>query len=93
MNFNVYLDDDSAARLDRIAKTTRKPRNALIRQAVQAWLAGQGRRWPKEVLEFTGDPSLDPFEAHRAELLAPAEDPLEAQPDRRAVGKRRRRER
>ena len=93
MNLNVYLDDDSAKRLDRIAKTTGKPRNALIRQAVQAWLAEQGRRWPKEVLEFAGDPSLDPFEWHRAELSAPADDPLAAEPDRRAVAKRRRRER
>jgi hypothetical protein len=93
VNFNVYLDDDSAKRLDRIAESTRKPRNALIREAVQVWLREQGRRWPREVLEFPGDPSLDPFEMHRAELLAPADDPFQTDAPRRAVGKRRRRDR
>jgi hypothetical protein len=92
VNFNLYLDDDSARRLDRLAKTVRKPRNALIREAVQAWLAEQSRRWPKEVLEFSGDPSLEPFEAHRAVLLAPTDDPFQMEAPRRAVGKRRRRD-
>lgn len=92
VNFNVYLDDDSAKRLDRIAESTRKPRNALIREAVQAWLAEQGRRWPKEVLEFPGDPSLEPFEMHRAELSALVGDPFQTEAPRRKTGKRRRRE-
>jgi Ribbon-helix-helix protein, copG family len=93
VNFNVYLDDDSGKELARIAKTAGKPRNALIRQAVHAWLAEQGKRWPKEVMEFPGDPSVEPFEAQRANLLAPLDDPFEARPHRRASAKRRPRER
>jgi hypothetical protein len=89
VNFNVYLDDESAARLDRLARRSRTARNALIRKAVHAWLEGEASSWPKIVLEYRGDPSIAPFEARRAELLAPADDPFAPRAPRRAARKPR----
>lgn len=76
MKFNLCLDDATALRLDRLAKQTGTPRNALVRKAVEAWIDQQSLRWPKQVLDFPGDPSLVPFEAHRNELRAADDDPL-----------------
>jgi len=77
MNFNVYLDRTSASQLDRIARKTSKPRNALIRQAVRMWLDRNAETWPTEVLEFDSEPSLLPFEAHRGDLAPVLDDPFE----------------
>ncbi len=76
MNFNLYLDDDSASRLSQLARKTGTPRNALVRQAVRTWLDRNAAAWPKEVLEFEAEPSLVPFEAHRAELAPASDDPF-----------------
>lgn len=76
MNFNVYLDDALARRLDDAARRKRLPRNALVRSAVAAWLEREAAPWPDAVLRFTGDASATPFEAHRGELEEPVDDPL-----------------
>ena len=76
MNFNLYLDDDSAERLNQLARKSGTPRNALVRQAVRTWLDRNAAVWPKEVLEFEAEPSLVPFEAHRAELAPASDDPF-----------------
>ena len=68
MNFNVYLDDETAKRLDAVARASGKPRNALVRQAVAAWLEHEGRPWPRVVMDYVGDPDIAPFESYRAEL-------------------------
>lgn len=76
MNFNLYLDDATAKRLGRLAKKLRKPRNAVIREAVEAWLLHEGPSWPDSVAKFRGDPSAPRFEATRAELGKLREDPF-----------------
>jgi hypothetical protein len=76
MNFNLYLDRESAEQLDRLAHKTRRPRNALIREAVRTWLYNRAAAWPKEVVDFAAEPSLVPFEAHRATLGAEPPDPF-----------------
>jgi hypothetical protein len=76
VNFNLYLDDDSADRLNQLARKTGTPRNALVRQAVRTWLDRNAAVWPQEVLEFEAEPSLVPFEAHRAELVPARDDPF-----------------
>jgi hypothetical protein len=76
VNFNVYLDRESAALLARLARSSRKPRNALVREAVRALLDGQTSRWPRVVSDFAGDPSFTPFEQHRVELAARDDDPF-----------------
>ena len=76
VNFNVYLDDTVARRLELFAKRTGRPRNAIIRQAVATWLEQAQAEWPSVVLEWKGDASVPPFEQARRELLAPVEDPF-----------------
>jgi len=77
VNFNVYLDDDTGARLDRVAKSHRKSRNALIREAVGDFIARNERgAWPPLVADFRGLSSARGFERHRDQLDAPAADPL-----------------
>lgn len=78
MNFNVYLDDDTGRRLDRLAKARRTTRNALIREAVARLLEQRaGAAWPRIVLDYRGDPDAPPFEASREGLAEPKSDPLE----------------
>ncbi len=93
MNFNVYLDEQSAERLDRLARKTQVARNALIRKAVHALLEHEAMAWPREVLEFPGDPSIVPFEAHRAELVGAGEDPFSSTPRATASSRARRKQR
>lgn len=38
MNFHLYLDDQIAKELDRVAKTLSETRNGLIRKAAREWL-------------------------------------------------------
>jgi hypothetical protein len=90
VNFNVYLDDDTARRLEAMARSTGTPRNAIVREAIAAWLERAGHSWPPLVLEFEGDPEVAPFEASRSEFRPPVEDPFAttAAQDRRR-GRRR----
>jgi predicted transcriptional regulator len=39
MNFNLYLDDETAKELDRTAKELGETRSGLIRKALREWLA------------------------------------------------------
>jgi hypothetical protein len=77
MNFNVYIDKETGDRLERLAKTRRTSRNALVREAL-ALLLERGAKvgWPPEVLDFQGIPAARPFEAARRKLHAPRKDPL-----------------
>jgi hypothetical protein len=90
VNFNVYLDNDTARRLEAMARSTGTPRNAIVREAIAAWLERAGRSWPALVLEFEGDSEIAPFEASRSEFRPPVEDPfaVTAVQDRRR-GRRR----
>ena len=74
MNFSIHLSDTLAERLQQIAQETGRSRNALIREAVESWLASrEQRRWPQEVLDFQGVPDTVPFEQDRTNLLPPRE--------------------
>lgn len=85
MNFNLYLDRESAAVLNRLAKAKKSPRNALIRQAVHEWLGREASQWPVEVLTYKGNAGIPPFEAYRGELTSPIDDPLLAKSKRRSL--------
>ncbi|MFO1428613.1 MAG: ribbon-helix-helix protein, CopG family [Candidatus Competibacteraceae bacterium] len=66
------LSDTLARRLQQISQETGRSRNALVREAVESWLASrEQRRWPQEVLDFQGVPDAVPFEQSRADLLIP----------------------
>lgn len=77
MNFNVYIDKRTGERLERLAKTRRTSRNALIREALAHLLErGAKAEWPSEVLSFQGVPKATPFEDTRRKLGAPRQDPF-----------------
>lgn len=77
MNFNIYLDDETGEQLNDAAVAMGETRNALIRRAVCEWLGRRGvPQWPNEVLEHAGSADSTPFESHRNNLKAPADDPL-----------------
>lgn len=76
MHFNIYLDDRIGAQLNNCAQATGQSRNALIRKAVDEWLARHGETWPEEILAFQGVADFPMFEAARSELATPPADPL-----------------
>jgi hypothetical protein len=66
MNFSIHLDEATAGRLAKEASRQGRARNALITEAIKAWLeARRHTEWPLELLEFEGAPALEPFEASR----------------------------
>jgi len=77
MNFNVYIDDETAKRLGALARRRGKARNALVREALETMLdRPQSARWPDEVVSFAGLAKVAPFESHRGKLAAVADDPF-----------------
>ena len=77
MNFNLYLDDQTAKELDRTAKKLGETRSGLIRKALREWLDKKklgSPGWPPLILEWQGVPDTPPFESYRGELLPPRED-------------------
>jgi hypothetical protein len=76
MNFDLYLDDQTAKKLDKIAKTLGETRGGLIRNALREWLDKRtlgSPGWTSLILEWQGDPDVPPFESYRGELLQPRE--------------------
>ena len=76
MNFSVHMDPDTMALLDRLVKTEKRSRSAVIKEAVRelAQLKQPAKRWPREIASFLASPKpmKDPFpgfEAYRANLL------------------------
>lgn len=77
MHFNVYFDEATGQRLTAVARQVGESRNALIRKAVDEWLARQARpQWPEVVMDFQGMADVPPFEEGRKQLRAPADDPF-----------------
>ncbi|MDR3527831.1 MAG: ribbon-helix-helix domain-containing protein [Rhizomicrobium sp.] len=79
MNFNLYLDDQTAKDLDQTAEEMGESRSGLIRKAVREWLdkkALGNPGWPRSVLEWNESAEIAPFESHRDELVAPSEELL-----------------
>lgn len=77
MNFNLYLDDETARELDRTAKELEETRSGLIRKAVREWLDKKrlgNAAWPALILEWTGCPEAPAFESWRAQLSPPRDD-------------------
>lgn len=79
MNFNLYLDDQTAKELDQTAKKLGETRNGLIRKALREWLDKKtlgSPGWPSLILKWQGASDTAPFESYRDELLPPREDAL-----------------
>ena len=67
MNFSIHIDDRLAAALKREAARTRRPRNALVTEAIRQWLDKARRStWPPELTDFEPFTDLERFESHRS---------------------------
>jgi Arc/MetJ-type ribon-helix-helix transcriptional regulator len=78
VNVNIYLQDELLEHVDRLARETGQSRSALIRQALEAWLARRSNSaWPALLREWEGDPSFAPFELGRNDPSRRAEDPFD----------------
>lgn len=74
MTYRIYLNDKLTKRLNRAVIESGKARDALIRQALEEWLAGsQSERWPEAVLAFKGVRGAPRFETMRERLRSPRE--------------------
>lgn len=78
MNFSIHLDDPLAHALNDMARQSGKTRNALIREAIRAFVGHFTRsKWPKTIKALAGaDPTLEPFEDLRRELSPLTKDPF-----------------
>ncbi len=77
MTFSIYIDDELVEQINRIAGETGKPRNALVREALQEWLVRRKRsRWPASVMAFRGIKGIPRFEEGRRTLREPR-DPFD----------------
>jgi hypothetical protein len=79
VNFNVYVDAETAKRIAALAKQRQTTRNAIVREAIESWLAKQGRRtWSERVIAFEGRRDFPGFEMHRKDLADAPLDPFVA---------------
>ncbi len=79
MNINTYLPDNLAEQLDRLAETRRQSRSAVMREALEAYLKRhRADGWPAEILQWKGDPEVEPFETGRQPAQADGRYPFEA---------------
>ena len=78
MHFNIYIDDAIGSQLSKLAKSEKKTRNALIREAIKEWVMHHSEKpkWPPDILAFNGIKSFPAFESQRKNLKPPKEDPL-----------------
>lgn len=79
MNFNIYLNDEIAKKLEYLAEKEKKSRNSLIRAAIEAYLNANKStsEWPKIILDFKGvGDAIPSFESYRNELKPPKEEDL-----------------
>ncbi len=77
MNFNVYLDDDTAKKLQEATELSHESRNAIIRKAITFWLSYSNKnRWTDDILAFQGIEDFPAFENNRDDLILPKDDPF-----------------
>jgi predicted transcriptional regulator len=76
MNFSIHLDDRLAAALKREATRTRRPRNAIVAEAIRQWMEKSRRStWPPELTDFEPFTDLERFESHRSKKRTGARFP------------------
>lgn len=72
MNFNIYLEDKIAEQIQRLVRLTGKKRNAIVREALEAWVKEHsGQYWSESILKFEGIDDAIAFEKYRDELIQP----------------------
>lgn len=75
MNFSIYISDEMEKKLDSVASNFGKKRNAVIREALEEWIARHDNSgWPKSVLDYKGTQNSIDFESYRNEMKEPEGD-------------------
>jgi Arc/MetJ-type ribon-helix-helix transcriptional regulator len=69
VKITIYLKEWLVDALDRSAREIGRSRSALVREAVEQWLARRSERagWPTSVRDWQGVPDFPPFEAARVD--------------------------
>jgi len=72
MNFSIYMDRQMNDDLIKMAQLTKKSKNMIIREAIDAWIKNYTySQWPETILEFQGmDEPIPSFESYRQDLPA-----------------------
>ena len=69
MHFHVYLEDKLSEDLVHICQATKMKRNAIVREALQMYVARWRRKeWPAVILAFEGIDDFPDFSAYRQGL-------------------------
>lgn len=78
MNFNVYLNKGTGARVTRVAKSLHRSRNSIVNEALEEWLGRHAQtKWPKNFFDFSPIDDAPDFKAFRSDLKDNvSEDPL-----------------
>lgn len=78
MNFNVYLNKETGEKVTRIAKTLRRSRNSIVKEALEEWLCKHtNTKWPKNFFDFSPIEDTPDFKSLRNDLKDNiTEDPL-----------------
>jgi predicted transcriptional regulator len=76
MHFNIYLDKETAERLNHETEQSQLSRNAIIREAIKTWINNKTTQWPEAIMAYEGDAKLPAFESYRDEASNTREDPF-----------------
>lgn len=77
MNINIYLENNLGQQLRERAVTLKKPRNAIIREAIQEWIMRhRTNTWPTVIRNYKGMGNFPRFESYRKEFKKTKDDPF-----------------
>lgn len=78
MNFNVYVNKNTAQRVKTAAKTLHRSRNSIVNEALEEWLLNHTfTKWPENFFDFDPIENVPDFKILRKELKDISENPLE----------------
>lgn len=78
MNFNVYLNRETGAKVIEVAKLQHRSRNSIINEALEEWLQKHTKsKWPEGFFDFSPIEDIPDFKSYRKDLKDNIpEDPL-----------------
>lgn len=77
MNFNIYLNKETAKKVTDIAKALHRSRNSIIAEALEMWLEKNNSEWEEDFFDFKPIEDTPDFASFRQELTKHInEDPL-----------------
>jgi len=76
MNLSIYLPPKLVTKLSLAAQQQHSSKNAIVREALEEWLAHHYPRssWPPHFFDFQAVAEAPDFSSYRKELAPPKED-------------------